>query len=75
MMRLMMIITMRIMMRLEDVYDGDDDNDDQGLGSCCVLTTDECSGEISRNRTYIQRHHIFSLIIFYIWSSLTLDHI
>ena len=44
------------MMRLEDVYDGDDDNDDQGLGSCCVLTTDECSGEISRNRTYIQRH-------------------
>ena len=74
MMRLMMIITMRIMMRLEDVYDGDDDNDDQGLGSCCVLTTDECSEEISRNRTYIQRHHhIFSLIIFYIWSSF--DHI
>ena len=38
-------------------YDDDDgEYDDQGLGSCCVLTTDECGGEISRNRTYIQRH-------------------
>ena len=27
----------------------------QGLGSCCVLTTEECGGEIKQNRTYIQR--------------------
>ena len=29
--------------------------DSQGLGSCCVLTTEECGGEIKLNRTYIQR--------------------
>ena len=57
-----------VTMRLKNVYD---DDDDQGLGSCCVLTTDECGEEISRNRTYIQRHfdHLWSLIVFYIWSS------
>ena len=48
-----MRMTMRMTMSMKDVYD---DDDDQGLGSCCVLTTDECGGEISRNRTYIQRH-------------------